>query len=132
MELKVGQVFHLWCNACRPPWNKFHVLASISPGPWFFLINSAPTAFQLARAHLMSSMIELQASDVNFLNADSWLDCSQLLGGHSAQLLEDLVKGASSDYLGRLETHHRRAIRAVIAQSRVLSKTDKQHLLAAW
>jgi hypothetical protein len=132
MALQVGQVFHLWCNVCTPPWHKFHVLASISPGPWFFLINSSPTVFQSSRPHLMSSMVELKEESVSFLRHDSWLDCTQMLGGQTAQFLEDLVDGKSSDYLGRLDANYRRAIRSVIEHSKVISTSDKQHLLAAW
>lgn len=132
MALQVGQVFHLWCNACNPPWNKFHVLASVSPGPWFFLINSNPTAFQKARPHLMSSLLELTPADLQFLTHDSWLDCTMLMGGYTAQALETIVQSASKEYLGRLPIGKRRAVRAIVEASRVLSNSDKAHLLAHW
>lgn len=132
MALQVGQVFHLWCSACNPQKNKFHVLACISPGPWFFLINSNPTNFQRARPHLMASMLELDADDLQCLTHNSWLDCTALMGGHSAQNLETMVQSSSKDYLGRLSTTRRRAVRAIVENSRVLTKADKQHLLAVW
>lgn len=132
MVLQVGQVFHLWCNACTPPWNKFHVLASVSPGPWFFLINSSPTNFQKSRPHLLASMLEVTSADLQCLTHDSWLDCTALMGGYSAQTLETLVQTSAKEYRGRLPTAKRRAVRAVVENSRVLTKSDKRHLLALW
>lgn len=132
MALQVGQVFHLWCRACTPQKNKFYVLACVSPGPWFFLINSSPTSFQQARPHLMASMLELAAGDLQCLKHDSWLDCTMVMGGYSAQALETIVQSSSKEYLGRLSTPKRRAVRAVVEHSRVLTKTEKVHLLAVW
>lgn len=80
----------------------------------------------------MASMLELRSQDVAFLKTNSWLDCTQMLGGHSAQILEDLVRNNSNDYCGRLDAHYRRAVRSIVENSRVLARSDKQHLLTAW
>lgn len=132
MALQVGQVFHLWCGACNPQKNKFHVLACVSPGPWFFLINSSPTNFQRSRPDQMASMLELSTGDLQCLSHDSWLDCTMLMGGYSAQALETMIQSGSSDYIGRLPTSKRRIVRAIVENSRVLTKADKVHLLAVW
>lgn len=132
MELKAGQVFHLWCRACNPQKNKFFVLASINPGPWFFLINSDPTEFQKKRPHLMASLLSIEVAAARFLHHDSWLDCTQLMGGHSAQDLETLLVAQSNDYKGRLGAGIRRRVRAIIAQSTVLTQFEKTSLLLVW
>lgn len=132
MALQVGQVFHLWCNTCTPQKNKFHVLACVSPGPWFFLINSSPTNYQEARPHLMASMLELASADLQCLTHDSWLDCTMLMGGYSAQELETMVQSSSKEYLGRLPIIRRRAVRAIVENSRVLTTSEKKHLLILW
>lgn len=130
--LKVGQVFHITCVACNPQKPKFHVLARIEPSPAFFLINSNPTAYQLAREHLMSSIIQVTPAQLAFLTHDSWLDCTQTMGGHSAETLESLVLKKSRDFKGRLEQAQRRAVRAIIGESKLLSRADKAAMLALW
>jgi hypothetical protein len=132
MDLKIGQVFHLWCSACNPQKYKFFVLASINPGPWFFLINSEPTEFQKSRAHLLASMVELTEKDVSFLSHDSWLDCTGLMGGHSAESLETMLESGAKEFLGRLDSDTRRHIRAVVSGSKVLTGNEKEHLLRVW
>lgn len=132
MSFQVGQVYHLWCRACNPPKWKLHVLASIEPIPRFFLINSEPSAFQVKRAHLMASILELSGDSCGFLAHDSVLDCNELLGGYTAQELEDAANARPSAGRGRLDTSIRRAVRAIIANSRVLSQADKAMLLQLW
>lgn len=80
----------------------------------------------------MASMLEVTHADLQCLTHDSWLDCTMLIGGYSAQVLETMVQAASRDYLGRLPVASRRAVRAVVEASRVLSTSDKGHLLASW
>lgn len=130
--LKVGQVFHLQCVACNPPKPKFHVLARIDPTPTFFLINSHPTPFQQARPHLMSSMFQVTPSELTFLTHDSWLDCTILMGGHTAQALETHVLKNSRDYLGRLPVAQRRIVRAIVGASKLLPRGDITAMMALW
>lgn len=108
------------------------MLASIEPIPRFFLINSEPSAFQVKRAHLMASILELSGDSCGFLAHDSVLDCNELLGGYTAQELEDAANARPSAGRGRLDTSIRRAVRAIIANSRVLSQADKAMLLQLW
>lgn len=108
------------------------MLASIDPLPRFFLINSQPNAFQVKREHLMASILHLSKEDCGFLDHDSVLDCTELLGGCSAQELEDAANASPSAARGRLDINIRRAVRAIISESKVLSSADKAKLLQLW
>ena len=130
--LKVGQVFHLHCVACRPPKPKFHVLARIEPVPTFFLINSHPTAYQLARPHLMSSILKVMPTELTFLSHESWLDCTMVMSGYTAQDLETHVLNGNREYLGRMPAAQRRIVRAIINASKLLPRADKAAMLALW
>lgn len=132
MEFKSGQVFHLWCRFCNPQKYKYFVVASIDPGPWFFLINSEPTEFQKKRPRLMSSLVALPAHSNTFLSHDSWLDCTELLGGYSGEDIENLLQQDPRVLLGRLAANSRRAVRAVISASPLLAEAKKKVLLTIW
>lgn len=132
MIFQAGQVFHLWCHFCNPQKNKYFVLAVVEPVPRFFLINSAVNAFQAKRPHLLASILPLKSSACRFLHHNSFLDCTALIGGYTAQQLEDKVTADPRVFVGRLDVNTRRAARAIIAQTKLLPITDKTSLLALW
>jgi len=80
----------------------------------------------------MSSLLELESASITFLQYDSWLDCTQLMGGHSAQDLETILVSQSQDFKGRLDANVRRKVRAIVTQSAILSELEKAQLLALW
>ena len=132
LEIKVGQVFRLWCAICRPPKFKFFVVALVEPRPRYFLINSNAAPFQLAQPALAVHQLPANAGENSFLHHDSILDTSQLLGGHTASDLEDLYQKDSNVLLGVVCAKLRRHARHVIENSEVLSKREIDSLLSVW
>lgn len=132
MVFQAGQVFYLWCRFCNPQKNKYFVLAVVEPVPRFFLINSALNAFQEKRPHVLASILPIKRSACRFLHHDSYLDCTALAGGYTAQQLEDKVTADPGVFMGRLDVNTRRAVRAVITQNKLLTTAEKTSLLAIW
>lgn len=133
LQLKVGQVFRLWCPTCRPePKFKLFVVAWIEPRPRYFLINSHAAAFQLDEPALKAHQLTAKLSENSFLHHDSVLDTSQVFGGPTASELEDLFHKNPNILLGDISVNLRRAARHAIEHSEVLSKREIETLLGAW
>lgn len=131
-KVKVGDVFHLWCYACTPQKYKFFVVAYTEPRIRYMLINSEPAKFQQENPELMRHQVKLCANEHGFLNHDSFLDCSQMLGGLSVAELEN---GYSADVrirIGTIAEMPRQSLKAIVADSHVLTDRDKRMLLEAW
>lgn len=132
LKIEAGSVFHIWCPSCKPPKWKFYVVASINPQVRYFLINTRPAAFQLADVQLAAHQVEMLEKDHGFLNHDSVIDCSQLIGGPTASELEDLHTQNEGVLLGRVITSTRRSVRHIVKESDLLSTKDIAAILAIW
>ncbi|MGH7496813.1 MAG: hypothetical protein ACREOO_31075 [bacterium] len=125
-QFEPGRVLYLHCNFTRPqPKNKFLVLLAISPKPVFFIINSEISSFIRARQNLLSSQILLRAGEYEFLEHDSYLDCTVVIDALSldeiiTQLLIDL-----SRIKGVLNESSRAQILDTVAVSKTLSDVQK-------
>lgn len=132
LELRATQVFRLWCAACTPPKWKYHVVAIVEPRPRFFLINSAVPAFKASRPILAAHQAQLTKEDHDFLGHDSFLDCSELMGGPTGSDLEDLHADDGSVLMGTVSVEARRNVRRIIESSILLTDNEKQALLLLW
>lgn len=131
-QAQVGDVFLLWCNICEPQKYKFFVVAYIDPRLRYMLINSEPARFQQGKPELMRHQVSLSARDHAFLTHDSYLDCSQVLGGMTEDELESAYRDNTRIRLGSIAPAPRQALRDVVVNSRVLTERDKRMLLEAW
>jgi hypothetical protein len=125
LELRIGQVFRVWCTFCRPePKYKLMVVA---------LINSCAAPFQLANPVLAGHQLAISPSDKNeFLHHDSVLDLSELCGGPTASELEDLYEKDPRILKGQLAIRSRRAARHIIEYSELLTSREVKSLLELW
>lgn len=127
-----GEAYHLWCHVCAERKYKFFVVAYGDDRLRFFLINSNPAAFQRDNPELMSHQVPLLASQHGFLTHDSFLDCSQILGGYTTADLATKFGEDRRVYLGQIAEAPRQQVRVVVEQSRVLTRRDKESVLACW
>jgi hypothetical protein len=130
-----GNVYHLLVNAFDPPKHKFLVLAYVSTNGLarFFVINSERTELQKTRDELRKHIISLpQDGSHIFLTHDSWLDCSELIGGWTASELEDQITEEPECAICRLVPKILKAVREVVTNSRLLSERDKQMIIGQW
>jgi hypothetical protein len=101
--------------------------------PRYFIINSAIPAFQAADPDLAAHQVPLlQSEHPSFLRHDSFLDCSEMLGGIAGSELEDLHDADPRIHCGDVSTNARRRIRHVISESILLTEREKGLLLGVW
>jgi len=81
--LATGHVYFLHAQAFNPPKSKYLVLAYLSSEDRarFFVVNSRRTPLQKSQPDLRAHLISLPNGTHDFLTHDSWLDCSELIGG---------------------------------------------------
>lgn len=108
------------------------MVAFVEPKLRYFLINSQPAAFQRKEPELLAHQVGLLQKDHGFLSRNSVLDCSQLSGGPTASELEDMYQDAPAILLGRIQTSPRRAVRAVVAKSNLLTPAEIKAILGIW
>lgn len=132
VTISAGDVYHLWCNVCTPQKYKFFVVAYTEPKIRYFLINSKPTEFQLARPHLMESMVVLPASAHSFLKYDSYMNCTEVLGGATREEVQQACSTDPRAYLGRIAEPQKQVVKQLMVNSRLLTGKEKQAILAAW
>lgn len=122
--ISCGMVFRLMCMACKPQKLKYFVLVAKAPKPRFFLINSAVTDFQQQRAHLLAGIIGMPASANSFLSHDSYLDCTQALGGYTLSDLETEIQDDPTVLMGAIDRTTRANARRVVGDSALLSQSE--------
>jgi hypothetical protein len=99
-NVQPGAVIRINCNFTVPPKMKRLFVACVSPNPVLLIINTTPNAFVLKR--LMHLQVLLAATENNFLNHDSFVDCSNPKRDFSqADLLTAVTKDVKS-FLGRV------------------------------
>jgi hypothetical protein len=129
-----GNAYRLVVTAFNPPKPKLLVLAYVAPDgrARFFVINSERTALQRSREELRRHVLSLPNGSHEFLTHDSWLDCSELIGGWTASELEDRLADDPDCDIGRLMPQMLKAVRTLVSESRLLSERDKRLILEQW
>ena len=80
----------------------------------------------------MLSIIGLPKADHPFLTKDSYLDCTEMVAGYTAQQVEDLFIAQPDILLGDMSAGTRQAVRALGSNSPTLTALEKVALLAHW
>ena len=83
-------IYHVkHCSHTRPaPKNKFVVIVCRDLKCMGFLINSEIHPFILKKPELLKSQVKIRASNYNFLDHDSYIDCVELYEFDDAELLD--------------------------------------------
>jgi hypothetical protein len=131
MHLAIGQVFYLHCQTCTTPKPKFFVVATLQPLKCF-VINSQPTAFQLADPKRLAALTPIRADQHPFLVYDSYVGCNALFSEYDEPALQAVLAKNPSAFRGVLHQDAITAVRATIANSVLLSPVRKRELLAVW
>ena len=129
--IAAGHVYKLHVNFIRPPKPKYLVLAYIMADgrARFFAINSVRTAFQISNEIVTTHLLLLPRGSLELLTHDSWLDCSELLSGWTADGLETIIEQNPACYCEKLSLSVRDQIKAIAAGSTLLTERDKKLIL---
>lgn len=132
--LATGHIYFLQVRVFNPPKSKYLALAYLSPEDKvrFFVVNSKRTPLQKRQAELRLHLISLPKGTHNFLGHDSWLDCSELIGGWTGAELRTKIDKDPSIYICKLNPNILAQVRKVVSDSRILSARDKALIMAQW
>lgn len=130
-QLQPGRVLYLWCDFPEVSKDKYLVFLYPDAYPLLFIINSAIHPYILARSQLLSCQVKIIATDYDFLDRDSYINCAdvQTLFSHDeirAQLLSDIrrIKGML------LESTKREIVR-VVQTAKTISPKHKRMIVSA-
>lgn len=130
-EIAVGDVFHLRCNLCNPPKNKFFVVALHDPLK-MFLINSDATDFQKSSPAIMAAQARIFASEHTFLEYDSLIGCDHLTHEYRLDQLRDLVLRNPTIRIGHLSDRAKEAVGQALKGNELIPRKYLRALGPCW
>lgn len=119
------------CNTCTPRKQKYFVVALVEPLK-FFLINSRPTPFQLARPDFMRALAPIYSRSDPFLDHDSYVACNTLLGEYTPEEVEAEFELNDRIFKGDLSPQGCCEVRAALVDNKHLPRKYRPLLHTAW
>jgi hypothetical protein len=128
--LRVGQVFYLFCDFLNRPKDKFVVVVCTNPRLLLFLFNSEIAQFIQHKSHLLRCQVSLCASDHQFLDHDSHLDCSYVVDKLTEEELIRQVEANMSRMSGELNEAALSEVLSAVEAARTISLQFKLWMIA--
>ena len=129
--LAPGHVLYLHVEFTRPPKDKYLVILCRGSRPLLFLINSRIPALSQTTAELRACQVRLTPTQNDFLDHESYLDCSDLIDGmRESDIVAQLIADPSR-VCGKLTDETKRQLISIVRRARTLSKFHKDKILAA-
>lgn len=129
-RLVPGAMLHLFCKFTRPPKEKFLIFVFRQNEAKFFVINSTINAFIAARPNLAKCQVVVTKKAHDFLDYDSYADCTALVCVDFEDVQMQL-NGDISRIKGNIAPDLRAEIQAAVKFSRTLSDVEKSNILMA-
>ena len=130
-QLQPGQVLYLFSGFTSPPKEKFLVLACPGTKPLLFVINSKVHPFIANRPDLLRCQVKLSASDYDFLDHDSFINCGEVIDYFELKKVQEQVLADVGRIRGELNTVTKREIIRVVKGARTISKRHKKLIVNA-
>lgn len=132
--IAASHAYYLPLHFFKPPKPKYLVLAYLAEDgrARFFVINSERTELQKTVDELRHHLLPIPRGTHDFLPHDSWLDCSEAIGGRTAAELEGEIAKTPECHVGKLAASLIKEVRQTVARSRILSARDKRLILEQW
>ena len=130
--LRPGRIVLL--NTQFAPHEKFVIVAhvSASDGVWGFLINSEIHPFVASRPRLLACQVSIDVADhLNFLDYDSYADCSEVKDAISLQDVYTQLAAEKSRMKGHLSRDEVNRVRAAVQIAPKISVAQREIILAA-
>ena len=86
-HLTPGEVLYLFCDFTTPPKEKYFIVASHTGRPLLFIINSEIHPYVAKRPHLNQCQVQLSVQEYDFLDHDSFANCSKVIDDFTNCLL---------------------------------------------
>jgi len=128
-----GKILYLRCrfDGDEEQHNKYFVVASVNKRLLLMKINSRIRSYISDRSYLLQSQITLWRKDNNFLEYDSYLDCSRVYSVLSYEEIETQLLDDPSRYEGELGEKYIQRVLDIVSNSRMLSRIEKQLVIDA-
>src|SRR4051794_12476435 len=95
-QFRTGLVIRLFCPFTAPPKEKRLLIVSVLPRPLFFVINSDRNEYKQRRPRLLEQQVILRQASYDFLDHDSYVDCSRVRDDFSQEEIEVIVSAELS------------------------------------
>lgn len=129
-HLTPGRVLYLFCGFTNPPKDKLLVLLYSSLTPLLFVINSRIHPFIQKHPELLKCQVVIRASDYDFLQHDSFIDCSQVIEDFDEAAIKEQALGDVSRVRGELSTDTKLEIIRAVQNAPTISKQNKTRIAA--
>ena len=130
-RLVPGAIFHCYCEFTTPTKHKFIVMGRAQRPTLVLLINSDISPWLHARPHLRDCQVSIRKSDHDFLEYDSFLDCTHAERQVSLEQLEQAMMNDLTNFKGWLTAREREAVLYAVGVCRTLSAQEKGWLVEA-
>ena len=125
-HLRPGQVLYLFCGFTNPPKDKYLVLAHPGARSLVFVVNSQIHPFIANRGHLLGCQVRLNDSEYDFLDHDSYVNCSEVIDYLTDREIREQISADVSRVKGELSASTKRKIVRVVQEAKTISPRHKR------
>jgi len=120
-RFRAGTVIKLFCDFTKPPKFKLLLICSLQERPLLFVVNSKPTEFAKNNARLRQQQVPISKATNEFLDHDSWIDCSTTYDNFTRREIEGALRQDTTLILGQICPLTASAVIESVSDSHTLS-----------
>ncbi len=129
-RFRPGAVIKLFCEFATPPKEKRLLVVSILPEPLLLVINSDINEYKQKRPYLRSQQVCIRAADYEFLDHDSYIDCSRVRDEFTQADIEQVITADTTRILGAINPDSIAEIMTVVDDSVTLEQRHKTRIIS--
>jgi len=129
--LTPGRVLYLFCPFTEPPKEKYAVLLSLGNPTLLFLINSRINDYIADRQDLAACQLLIAQSDYEFLDHDSYIECSNVIDEFADEDVLDQIISDISRVKGTLNPRTIQDVQRIVRQARTISPFHARIILSS-
>lgn len=129
-QLKPGQIVRLEVDfeRTRKTREKFLVLTLVDEASYLFCINSEIHEYIKARKHLLKCQIEIKKTQYDFLDHDSYINCSEIIKIDYDDIIEE-INSDISKIKGKLNDNEVKYIIKVLRKAITIEPIEKNNII---
>lgn len=108
--------------------DKFCLTVYLNPRPCFFLINSTPSKLEREQPEIWDSNVPIDQANHQFLNYDSYIDCSDPCG-MDLEIANSQMADGSGRYKGMISRTVHTHVRSTVERSSTLARVKIKMLI---
>ena len=94
-RLIAGAVIYRFCDFTKPPKPKYLLVVQVQAETIIIVINTAINQFTQDRQHLLDCQVSIDVATHNFLDHDSFIDCTATESLITTDLVEEILQDMS-------------------------------------